>query len=385
MKQKLRRYDIDWIRVLTFDILILYHVGLFFVPWHYHINNNTPVEWMSYPMFFIHQWRIPILFVVSGMGTRFALTNKSGAGYIKERFIKLFIPLIVGILVVVSPQVYIERLALGKVTGSFFEFFPSFFDGVYPIGNFSWHHLWFLPYLLLMSVISTPLFLKLKNDKNKVIVFLSKLFNISPWSIFLFIIPLLIIELSLRPIFPITHTLLGDWYALVFYSMLFIFGYILISIGNSFWEAIDRIKRYTFILGILLFLILLHQWDNNENIIYISIIRVLSMWCWILTIFAYSSKYLNKESKVIKYRNQAVYPFYILHQAFILFIGYLLIDSSLHYMWKFLIMVTGTFGFSWIFYEFIIRRIKIIRPLFGMKMTKSSNTIHPNLPPNNHH
>lgn len=133
--EKFRRYDIDWIRVLAFDILILYHVGLFFVPWHYHINNNKTVEWMSYPMYFIHQWRIPILFVISGMGTRFALSKSSGAGYIKERIIKLFIPLIAGILVVVSPQVYIERLTQGKITGSFFKFFPSFFDGVYPNGN----------------------------------------------------------------------------------------------------------------------------------------------------------------------------------------------------------------------------------------------------------
>lgn len=374
MNKSFRRYDIDWIRVLAFDILILYHVGLFFVPWHYHINNNETVDWMSYPMFFIHQWRIPILFVISGMGTSFALTNKTGGGYIKERFTRLFIPLIVGILVVVSPQVYIERFTQGKATGSFFEFFPSFFDGVYPEGNFSWHHLWFLPYLLLMSVLFTPLFLRLKNDNNKVVILLSKIFDRSPWSLFIFSIPLLIVEILLRSSFPITHTLLGDWYALTSYSILFISGFILISIGNSFWKAIDKIKRYTLIFGVIFFLILLSQWDNVEGNIFMSIIRVLNMWCWILTVFAYSSKYLNKESKVLRYRNQAVYPFYILHQTIILFIGYLLMDNSLHYMWKFIIMVIGTFGSSWLIFEFLIKRIKIIRPLFGMKVTKSSNT-----------
>jgi len=372
--KKERRFDIDWIRVLAFDILILYHVGLYFVPWHYHINNNETVDWMSYPMFFIHQWRIPILFVISGMGTRFALSNKTGAEYIKERFIKLFIPLMVGILVVVSPQVYIERLVQGKATGSFFEFFPSFFLGVYPEGNFSWHHLWFLPYLLLMSVLSTPLFLKLKNEKNKLVISLSKLFERSPWSLFIFALPLLLVEISLRPSFPITHTLLGDWYALASYSILFISGYMLISIGQSFWKAIDRTKRYSLFLGVISFLILLSRWDNVEDNIFISTVRVLNLWCWILTIFAYASKYLNRESKVIRYRNQAVYPFYILHQAIILFIGYFLINNSLHYMWKFVIMVIGTFGISWIIYEFIVRRIKILRPLFGMKVSQSFNT-----------
>ena len=369
-----RRYDIDWIRVLAFDILILYHVGLFFVPWHYHINNNETVEWMSYPMFFVHQWRIPILFVISGMGTRFALSNKSGVEYIKERFTRLFIPLIVGIVVVVSPQVYIERLTQGKVTGSFFEFFPSFFDGVYPVGNFSWHHLWFLPYLLLMSVFSTPLLLNLKNDGNKLILLFSKLFDRSPWSLFVFTIPFFLVEISLGFSFPITHTLLGDWYALSLYSLLFISGYILISIGKSFWKAIEKIKRFTLILGVFFFLILLHQWDNAGGNIFLSTIKTLNLWCWILTVFAYSSKYLNKDSKVIRYRNKAVYPFYILHQTIILFIGYLLIDNPLHYMWKFIIMVFGTFGFSWIIYEFIIRRFEIIRPLFGLKVLKSKST-----------
>ncbi len=74
-QKKERRYDIDWIRVLVFDLLILYHVGMFFVEWGWHIKNNEIVDWIQYPMSFTSQWRIPILFVISGMGTRFALSR----------------------------------------------------------------------------------------------------------------------------------------------------------------------------------------------------------------------------------------------------------------------------------------------------------------------
>ena len=109
---------------------------------------------------------------------------------------------------------------------------------------------------------------------------------------------------------------------------------------------------------------------NLDNTIIISTFRTLNMWSWILTIFGFSAIFLNRESNLIKYRNQAVYPFYILHQTIIIFIGYWLMNNSMHYMWKFIIMVIGTFGFSWLLYEFIIRRFQIIQPLFGIKKVK---------------
>ena len=120
--KKERRYDIDWIRVIVFDILIIYHVGMFFVSWGWHIKNNEIIDWMRWPMLFVNQWRLPILFIISGMGTRFALSHRSGAKYLLERFTRLFIPLTVGILVIVAPQVYIERVVQGTISGSFFEF-----------------------------------------------------------------------------------------------------------------------------------------------------------------------------------------------------------------------------------------------------------------------
>ena len=161
-----RRYDIDWVRVLVFDLLILYHVGMFFVPWGWHIKNIELVAWVQYPMLFLNQWRLPILFVVSGMGTRFALSNKTGGQYMAERFKRLFVPLVVGMLLIVPPQVYVERLASGDTTLGYVQYYPqTFTTGIYPQGNLSWHHLWFLPYLLLMSIIAAPLFLRLRKPE----------------------------------------------------------------------------------------------------------------------------------------------------------------------------------------------------------------------------
>jgi hypothetical protein len=365
--KKERRFDIDWIRVIAFDILIIYHVGMFFVPWQFHIKNDEIVYWMQWPMLFVNQWRIPILFVISGMGTRFTLISKTGTNYIKERFIRLLIPLIVGIFIIVSPQIYIERLAQGKVNSSFFEFYPQFFNGIYPEGNFSWNHLWFLPYLLFMSIIATPLFLNFRNEKSKPIFVFSNFLKKNPFRIFALMLPFFIVEYFLHPIFPITHAFIGDWYALVYYFMFFIIGFLLVSTGNLFWESLNNVKFYALVVGIISFTVLLLILENKANAVLTSIFKTLNVWSWILTIFGFGSSYLNNESKLIKYRNQAVYPFYILHQTITIIIGYWLMNNTMHYMWKFVIMVIGTFGFSWLIYEFVIRRVSIIRPFFGLK------------------
>lgn len=365
---KIRRYDLDWLRVIVFGLLILYHVGMFFVPWGWHIKNDIIYEWIQLPMAFVNQWRLPILFVISGMGTRFALSFRSQKQFISERISRLGIPLAFGMLFIIAPQVYIERLAYDQIGPGYFNFYPvHYFEGIYPEGNFSWHHLWFLPYLLLMSLIFTPLFLRWRASESKFIKWVKKLLNKSPLYIYIFTIPILFVEAFMEPLFPVTLALYGDWYTLTLYAFLFIYGFVLISTGEAFWKAVDKIKPIALIVGILIFPILLWYKRNVDSSVWIPILVIFNMWSWILAIIGYSAKFLNNNSALIKYRNQAVYPFYILHQTITVILGYYLINSPMHYGLKFMIMLIGTFGLSWILYEFIIRRIKIIRPLFGLK------------------
>jgi surface polysaccharide O-acyltransferase-like enzyme len=74
----MRRYDIDALRVIVFGLLIFYHVGMFFVPWDFHIKNSVTYEWLKYPMIFLNRWRLPLLFVISGMGTYFNISKRRG-------------------------------------------------------------------------------------------------------------------------------------------------------------------------------------------------------------------------------------------------------------------------------------------------------------------
>lgn len=368
----MRRYDIDWLRILVFALLIFYHVGMFFVPWGWHIKNDTEYRWLQFPMLFVNQWRLPILFVISGMGTWFALGKRTGIRFTKERLYRLGVPLLFGMFMIVPPQVYLERLDRGQFTGGYFDYWPVHaFTGIYPEGNLSWHHLWFLPYLLLFSLVLLPLFLRMrKHPENRVALWLKKVVS-SKYGIFGFVLPLYLAEAFLEPFFPVSHALIGDWFALVNFGLFFLFGFLLIHVRKQFWETVTRNRRHYLVLGIVSFILLLLRWlyvkDNTLVHFSEAAVKVINIWSWILVLFGYAARYLNKPGKWVAYANQAVYPFYILHQTITIMMAYTIMDLQWGLFAKFAVLVVATFGLSFVIYEFLIRRIKILWPIFGLK------------------
>ena len=376
MNDTIRRYDLDWLRVIVFTLLIFYHVGMFFVPWGWHVKNNEIYDWLRWPMMFLNQWRLPMLFVISGMGTYYALGKRSMGKFMWERFLRLGIPLIVGMILIVPPQVYFERLVQGTFSGSYWKYFTTIaFDGVYPEGNLSWHHLWFLPYLLVFSWILAPLFVYLRKYNTRFIGWVQRLIQKS-WGIYAFVIPLYFVESLVEPFFPVTHALVDDWFNFIFSIILFFYGFILIATGDVFWQALTKVKSKAIILGIIGFASQAFIWLFLEDgyVVHFTeaFLKVVNIWSWILVLFAYASEYLNKPSKGLAYSNRAVYPFYILHQTVTVAIAYYLMDLSWGLFPKALVLVVGTFGISWLIYDLIILRIPILHPLFGLKAKKKN-------------
>mgnify|MGYP003115497266 FL=1 len=371
MKTTIRRYDLDWLRVIVFAMLIFYHVGMFFVPWGWHVKNNVIYDWLRWPMSFLNQWRLPILFVISGMGTYYALGKRSMGKFMWERFLRLGIPLVVGMILIVPPQVYFERLVDGSFTGSYWKYFTTIaFDGIYPEGNYSWHHLWFLPYLLVFSLILAPLFVYLRKHNTRFIDWVKRLIQ-RTWGIYIFVIPLYFAESLVEPFFPITHALVDDWFNFTFSIILFFYGFVMIATGDVFWQTISKIKYKALILGIIGFSGQAIIWLFFEDgyIIHFTeaLLKVVNIWSWILVLFAFAAKYLNKPSSGLAYANRAVYPFYILHQTITVGIAYYLMNLDWGLFPKAMILIVGTFGISWLIYDLIILRIPLLHPLFGLK------------------
>ncbi len=375
----MRKYDLDWLRVIIFGLLIFYHVGMFFVPWDFHIKNIVIYEWTTWPMLFLNQWRLPMLFVISGVGTWYALGKRTSLQFSAERIKRLLLPLIFGMLVIVPPQVYIERLTFGQFTGSYFEFWPAMaFNGVYPSGNLSWHHLWFLPYLLLYSLLMIPLFIHLKkNPDNFYFRSIRKwIARFSPKLLWL-LLPFYFTYTILREFFPVTHDLVNDWFTLVNYLLFFFMGFSMAGIGKILWDILEKYRSNLLIAAIISYTIytLLHELVEHTVTMHFirNTFKVINIWLWILVCFGYASKYLNRESKELRYANEAVYPFYILHQSVMIVFAYWMMNKSWGFWTKASMLVLLTFGVTWLIYEVCIRRWLWIRPLFGMKKIAHQN------------
>lgn len=368
----MRRYDLDWLRVLVFGLLIFYHVGMFFVPWGWHIKNDIIYPELRWPMLFVNQWRLSILFVISGMGTYYALAKRSSLQFAGERTKRLLLPLVVGMAIVVPPQVYFERLDRGQFLGGYLDFWPQYaFDGVYPSGNLSWHHLWFLPYLLAFSIILIPLFTYLRRNPTSEVLLTLNQWAKRPFGLFWLIIPLYFWESLLEPFFESTHAFVDDWFNLVNYCTLFLYGFLLISVRETFWPTVETNRRKYLYLGLVAFSLMIGLRLAFADAVVVHFIeaffKVVNTWAWIMTLFGYAAAYLNRSSRGLSYANEAVYPFYILHQTITVALGYLV----MHWEWnlgaKFAFMSLGTFGLAWVLYEVAIRRWNWVRPLFGLK------------------
>lgn len=371
-----RLYYLDWLRVIAFSLLVFYHTGLIFVDWGFHIQNDTFSNDLKPPMLFLNQWRLPLLFFISGVGIKFALKKRTAGTFLNERFIRIFIPLIFGILVVVPPQVYIERRWHHSFAGSYFQFYPHFFEGVYPQGNFTWNHLWFLVYLFVFTLITLPLFLFFRTGQGGKIINQLQTFLVGRAVLLIaFTIPLLIVEITLRKAWPDTRNLVSDWYNFAFYMLVFIYGYFTAS-AEKLWMSIERDRWLYVFIGCFSFsMIYFGRHAAGKNFLEYSTLghfgfqtfKCLNIVAWILAFIGLAKQYLNATNSFLQYTNRAVYPFYILHQTVLLIAGYFILKMDVGIAPKYGLIVASTFVGTMLLYELLIRRIRWIGFFFGVQ------------------
>ncbi len=377
MELKERRYEIDWLRVIAFLLLILYHTGMFFVPWDFHFKNYETSEMFELWMSPLNQFRLPLLFMISGMGAFFVIKHRNNGAYFGERHKRLLLPLAFGMFVIVPPQIFYEHLFKGIQYSNYFEFYKKVFEmKPYPGGCFSWHHLWYVMYIFVFSMICFPLLKYLKSSgsidfKNKLYMFLLK-----PGRIYLLGLPLLLVYYGLAPFFPTTHALVDDWYNFTYMLIFFIYGMIIISV-DGMWDVLEKYRKTSLIIALIPFSFLwLFVWGptfyimNEETtafFFFYGFLKIIFVISFLLAILGYSRKLFNRTNKFMQYATEAVYPFYILHQSIMMTFGFYIIQMPLGIFPKFLLVAIATFGGSWVFYELFIRRFNFMRVLFGQK------------------
>jgi surface polysaccharide O-acyltransferase-like enzyme len=370
-----RQYFLDWLRVLAFMLLILYHTGMGYVgpdrDWGWHVKNADLSEGLQWFMLLLNGWRLPLLFLVSGAGVYYALGSRTAARFLGERFRRLFWPVLIGMVGVVVPlQIYYERLFHGQFTGSFWQWWPhTFSGGPYPQGNFSWHHLWFIVYILAYSLLLLPLLAYIRKPaqaalRARIGAVLSK-----PLALPALMLLFLLVQ-KLFDFFPTTHNFTWDWANHLQSILMFLLGFCLAA-GNV-WPVLQQHARTLAILAV----VAMGSYYLQRGFYYVqegpwAEVRRL---CWRIgsllvmpALLANAARYLNFGNRFLRYANESVLPFYIMHQTVTVTLVYYLLPWQAAPLLKFAVVALGTFGISWLLYEGFIRRLNVLRFAFGLK------------------
>jgi hypothetical protein len=378
-----RRYDLDWLRVIVFGLLIFYHIGMLYVAdWGFHFKSAYQSEILANLMLIVEPWRMASLWIISGIAIRFILVKVSLIRYIFVRSLRLLLPLLFGVLVIIPPQLYVEMTANSALNMSYWQFYLAMFtdkntlfvnyqSGIWP--HWDVNHLWYLRSLWEYSI---ALIVLLPLLNSPIIA------TVSQW---LFKQRMVLIVLALfLPIFIIQIAWSQDTNRYPLGFTFLIYGY-LIGWHASFWQKLKENVEglfITLIVSLTLFVTFYNTvwltindttppWLIIVGMIIYSLVRVVG----VLTVLALAYKYLNKNLPSLNYFNDGVYPFYIVHQTIIIVLAYNLAPLELGPIIEPLSVILLTVLLCFICFE-IIRRTDILKPLFGVRMKKNySKTI----------
>lgn len=379
-----RRHDLDWVRVCAFGLLVLYHVGMYYVTWDWHVKSPQAGSALEPFMLLSGPWRLSLLFLVSGAASAFLLAKRP-QGFLGSRSWRLLLPLIFGMLVIVVPQAYYELLD-SRYPGGYHDGYLAFW-GRYLAGDNSfcdndgclilptWNHLWFVAYLwvytvaLWLLVRLAPRLLARGGEWLAV--------RLNGWGAILW--PWLLLALAritLVERFESTHALVDDWYNHAQYFSVFLLGFLLVR-ATAFWESLQRLRVWSLTLAaasygfIVWYFYASGYGDANPPPDALRMVQramwALNQWTSITAILGFAYRLRHADSAALRYLTQAIFPVYILHQTVIVAAAYNLQPLRIAPLWEGLLLVTLTFAACFGGYE-IVRRIRWLRPLFGLKM-----------------
>lgn len=400
INKKERLYYLDWFRVFAILVVFLIHCGKIFDYDTTVVYNAVRSPLLSVFRDFSLLWVMPFFFVLSGAAVFLSKEADKKGRFIKSRFLRLLVPLIIAGTFIINPlYVYIERLSGGETASGFFQWYPQFFDGMYGFGgNFAplgqGTHLWYLEFLFIYSLILLPIFSRSKKTETSYLSELSIHFE-KPWALFFLFLPVSIFAAAFEIIGLGGLRVMGGWDP-ISYLLFFCYGYLIFS--NE--KIAETIKKYSLVYlaaAIILTALLLDSrfgfilnipgltgYDllnegallplNQFLWVAVQTLRGLLAWCWITGLLGLGRRFLNFNNKFLTYGNEGVLPFYIIHYPVIYIIGYHVIQWSGNIVSKFLIISVISFAIIITVYEFLIRRFILLRFLFGMKAKEYSKT-----------
>lgn len=376
-----RRLDLDWVRIGAFALLILYHIGMVYVPWDWHVKSNRPQDWLQPAMVLTNPWRLTILFIVAGAATRFMADNKTAWKLGKDRTIRLLPPVLFAMALIIPPQTWLQLAQANQnKLLAYSDFWISYITaggGWSWRGNAlltpTWNHLWFVVYLLVYTLLVTvilhaaPRLLPYLQRKSEQVF--------GGWGLLIW--PTLYfsaVHLLVAPYYSETHALFGDCTVHAGSLSAFLFGF-LCAKSERVWSGFVSWRWLMLLIAITsyaAYAITLLGWIDGSiapkrAATFISVIYGVDQWAWVATILGFARRHLgNFDNKARRYLTEAIFPYYIVHQTIIIGTAYYLLPFQLPLALEAGAIILATVAGCAITFE-LVRRVKYLRPLFGLK------------------
>lgn len=371
-----RRHDIDALRVFGCLAVFLFHCIHLFDPLPWHVKSPETFAFVLFPVAWMDAWIMPLFFFLSGAATFYSLKKRTAGQYLKERLLRLLLPLYAAGVLLLPPQYAFELITNRGFEGPLLEgmgrWFLTLYAGPSPFFLSFWSgHLWFLKFLFIISCLSLPLLLFLRRDG---LGFESRLRKITAMrgGVFFFA-PVSILVLNVGMPVAGTHS----WSSLFHHMLLFVFGYISVMLPG-FRSSAERNTLPALLGGIIGTAALLYMlfgvgyasWVPQPRgfraFVYYCIAGW-NTWCWILFFSGAFSRVVHSGGPLLARLGEAVMPFYMLHQTVLLSVAWVLVGAPLHAFAKFLLITTLSFFIIVALYEYVVRRFGVVSILFGMR------------------
>jgi peptidoglycan/LPS O-acetylase OafA/YrhL len=372
-KNRSRNTYLDWLRVLGILFVFIYHSTRLYNIEEWKVKNDIWYPSVEIWNGIATSWMMPLMFVISGASLYYAIGKSSFGQFLKDKFLRLILPLLVANLTHLSIQPFLEQKSHGLFSGNFFQFIPVYFQA----GLINWlgFHLWYLAFLFLFSILLFPLMRWLKGNGLNYLGKINRLLA-KPFILYMLTFPLLFLYLIFGSDSPILTQEGG--YPYIMYIWFVLLGFFLVS-DEKIQEKIHQLRWVSLFIGLLLVAGFAYLYPANTDfsqvtltLVAMAVMRLLGGWICVLAFFGLGKQYLTKRSSFLEYGNEAVLPFYILHQTAILVVAYFVLQWGLPDAFEWAVVVIISFALIVLLYEFLIRRWNVMRVLFGMKAKRSS-------------
>jgi hypothetical protein len=390
-------------RALVVAGLVVFHSAMVFAPgvtWFVTDHQRSTV--FTAFLLWGSLWGMPLLFLVSGMGVRYATRSRSAGAFAAERLARLGIPFATGLVLLVPPMFFLGQAARPGFHQPYWRFWLSFMNvpriaaGLLPRGawssgstSFDPAHLWFLYVLLVFSLALLPLFGYLRSPRGIRIVnsLAAKAAEHPLATIALAAVPVTVTEVVFGP-----DGSTGGWERLA-YVFPFAYGFLIASdarfefaLARARWAALVTAVAATG--GLLAWTSALTAAGTNPlttSILGWSALQGLAGWAWLAAIAGFAAALIGRRrqrdpgqqepavtrqsrwQRGARYANQAVLPFYLLHEPVIVAAAWIIVRWHAPIGLKCLALVTVSFTVTLAIYELAVRRYRPSRLLFGMK------------------